>query len=395
MLDDKKVVVGVSGGIAAYKTCELVRLLVKQGVSVKVVMTEAATKLISPATFSALSSNPVYVDTFGARDEMQHISLARWADAIVIAPATANTIAKIAHGIADNLLTTVVLAARVPVVVAPAMNVAMWENPATQDNMSIIIRRGIVVVEPREGELACGEEGKGRLAEPEDILETILDILTPKLLEDKKIAVTAGPTREHIDPVRFISNPSSGKMGYAIAKVAKRMGARVTLVSGPVDLKPPAGVETIKVTSALEMQKALDNILDNLDALVMVAAVSDFRPKYLGDKKIPKGSLPTVIEVEENPDILRWVAKKAPNVFRVGFSAETHNLTKNAKRKLKEKGCNLIVANDVSVKDIGFASDKNAVIVFDDFGEVFRTGVADKEEIAYKLMQEVAKRLEK
>lgn len=395
MLEGKKVVIGVSGGIAAYKTCELVRLLVKQNVSVKVVMTETATKLVSPATFSALSSNPVYIDTFGARDEMEHISLARWADAIVIAPATANTIAKIAHGIADNLLTTVVLAATVPVVVAPAMNVAMWENPATQDNMRVIARRGLVIIEPKEGDLACGEEGKGRLAEPENILETVLDILTPKLLDDKKIAVTAGPTREHIDSVRFISNPSSGRMGYAVATVAKRMGARVTLVSGPVDLKQPGGIDTIKVTNALEMQKALDDILDDLDALVMVAAVSDFRPKYLGDKKVPKGSLPDAIEIEENPDILRWVAKKAPNVFRVGFSAETHNLTKNAKRKLKEKGCNLIVANDVSAKDVGFASDKNAVIVLDDFGEVFRTKVVDKQEIAYKLMEEVAKRLEK
>lgn len=395
MLEGKKVVIGVSGGISAYKTCELVRLLIKRGISVKVVMTESATKLISPITFSALSSNPVYVDTFQMRDEMQHISLARWADAIVIAPATANTIAKIAHGIADNLLTTLVLAAKVPVIIAPAMNVAMWENSITQDNLSIILRRGFILVEPTEGELACKEEGKGRLAEPEDILETILDVLTPKILLDKRVAVTAGPTREHIDPVRFISNPSSGKMGYAIAKVAKRMGAQVTLVSGPVDLDPPAGVEIVNVVSAIEMQKALEGILDKLDVLVMVAAVSDFRPKYFSDKKIPKGGIPNVIEIEENPDILRWVAKKAPNVFRVGFSAETHDLIKNAKRKLKEKGCNLIVANDVSAKGVGFASDKNAIVVFDDFGEVFRTGVIDKEEIAYKIMEEVAKRLAK
>jgi len=395
MMENKKVVIGVSGGIAAYKTCELVRLLVKGGVSVKVVMTEAATKLISPATFSALSGNPTCVDMFARRSEMEHISLARWADVIVIAPASANTIAKMAHGIADNLLTTVVLAAKVPIIVAPAMNVAMWENTATQANIKILLERGFIIVEPEEGELACGEEGKGRLAQPPEILEAVMDVLTPKLLSGKSVAVTAGPTREHIDPVRFISNPSSGKMGYAIARVAKRMGARVTLVSGPVDLKQPSGINTVKVINALEMQKALEDVLEKIDALIMVAAVSDVKPKFSSDRKIAKGSLPDAIEIEKNPDILKWVAKKLPNVFRVGFSAETHDIIKNAKRKLREKGCNLIVANDVSISGVGFASDLNAVIVFDDFGEVIRTGPVDKEEIAYKIMEEVAKRLEK
>jgi len=395
MFEGKRVLLGVTGGVAAYKSCELVRQLVKRGIAVKVIMTEAATKFVSPMTFSSLSGNPTYVGMFAARDEMEHISLARWADVFVIAPASANTIAKIAHGIADNLLTTVVLAARMYVVIAPAMNVAMWENPATQSNMVILKGRGFNVVEPVEGELACGEDGKGRLAELADVVEATLGVLTPKLLRGKHIAVTAGPTHEHIDPVRFISNPSSGKMGFAVARVAGRMGARVTLVSGPVNVKPPRNARFVSVTSAQEMKDKLDKILDDVNVLVMAAAVGDFRPKSKSDVKGSKDSLPASIEFEKNPDILKWAAKRAEKVFRVGFSADTHDVEKNAKRKLREKNCHLIVANDVSERDTGFGSDFNSVVMLDKAGEVFRVGPAMKEEIAYKVLGEVAKRLRK
>lgn len=364
----KTVLIGVTGCVAIYKACEIVRGLQKMGVRVKVVMTESATHFINPTLFRSLTREPVAVGLFddAPGDPIHHISLAKEADLFLIAPCTANVMAKMAHGIADDLLTTTALATTAPIVVAPAMNVNMYENVATQENMDVLAARGVTFVDSESGYLACGDEGKGRLADPEVIVTTVLEVLGVKHdLEDKKVVVTAGPTIEPIDPVRFISNPSSGKTGFAIAEAAAERGAHVTLVTGPVNLADPAGVEVVRVKTACEMRDAVSSAFDDADIAVFSAAVSDFRPAEVAEQKLKKGTddkALRLIELVANPDILAEMgARKAQDQFVVGFAAETENVEANAREKLERKHADLIVGNDVS-EGRGFGTEDNEVV---------------------------------
>jgi len=388
ILKDKEILLGISGGISAYKICELVRLLVKAGAHPQVVMTENAGKFVSPLTFETLSQRPVYTDLFARGEKpVLHIELADKAELLVIAPATANIIGKIANGIADDLLSTLYLAFSGKVLVCPAMNVKMYQHPAVQENLRRLRNRGVEILEPEEGELACGWEGKGRLPEPEVILEACEYLLAPKDFAGKKILISAGPTREAIDPVRFISNRSSGKMGYAIARASRVRGAEVILVSGPVQLPPPLGVELVRVESAKEMKKACLKYSSWADVIIKAAAVADFSPKLKTSSKIKKEKLPKAIGLEPTPDILAELGKKKKKgQVLVGFAAETEEVLKNARKKLKEKNLDLIVANDVSRKDAGFEVDTNiCTLIFRD-GKKKQLPKMTKIEIAHKLL---------
>ncbi len=332
-MSGKKIVVGISGGIAVYKTAELVRLLVKEGFYVRVAMTRNATQFVSPLTFEVLSGNKVIHDMFKQERNMEHILWAQDSDLIVIAPATANLIAKIAHGIADDFLTTMVLAATAGIIICPAMNTQMLMNPAVQDNLRILKERGLRIMEPGQGELACGAVGPGRLPEPEEIFEEIQDALAPNDLSGLRIMVTAGPTVEPIDPVRHITNRSSGKMGYAIAKMAKRRGASVILISGPVELQSPRGIKTFMVKTAEEMrEKVLENYSD-CDVVIKAAAVSDYRPAETSPQKIKKDKDQMILRLVKNPDILAELGRKKGQQILVGFAAETEELVANARKK--------------------------------------------------------------
>ena len=364
----KTVLVGATGGIAVYKTCEIVRLLQKAGLRVKVVMTENATKFVGPITFRALTHEPVAVGTFddAPSDPIHHVSLAKEADVFLIAPCTANVIGKIAQGIADDLLTTTAMATPAPLVIAPAMNVNMFESPACQENMALLKERGVVFVEPESGYLACGDEGKGRLADPETIVEAVLEILKPKYdMIGKKVLITTGPTVEPIDAVRFISNPSSGKTGFELARAASERGADVTLVSGPVSLEDIDGVNTVRVRTALEMFDAVAGVFDKCDIAIFSAAVSDYRPASFVDRKLKKGiddDELTTIKLVENPDILASMgARKRDGQVVVGFAAETDDVVENAKKKLLVKNADMIVANDVS-NGKAFGAGENEVV---------------------------------
>ncbi len=367
-LSGRKVLLAVGGGIAAYKAVEILRALQKGGASVQVLMTKSAQQFVAPLTFQTLSGQPVATDLFSLTEEslIGHIRLARDSDVILVAPATANRLAKAAHGIADDLLATVLVATTRPVVMAPAMNVEMWNHPATQANKNILMDRGVVIVEPGAGDLACGEVGQGRLAEIEDIVEAVAAALTPKDLEGKRVLVTAGPTREPVDPVRYLSNRSSGKMGYAMAQAAARRGATVTLVSGPTALAVPAGIaKTVQVKTAADMFDAVKAALPAADVVVKTAAVADYRPKAPSDKKLKRREKSeSSIELEPTVDILRTLGKNKGGRYLVGFAAETHDLKKYAQGKLAEKNLDLIVANDVSRSDAGFETDTNAVTLF-------------------------------
>lgn len=385
----KKIVLGITGGIAAYKVVELVRLLTREGYYVRIAMTKNATRFICPLTFEVLSGNRVIWDMFRQERNMEHILWAQDSDLIVVAPATANFIAKVAHGIADDFLTTMILAATAKVMICPAMNTQMFMNPAVQDNLRILKHRGIRIMEPEEGELACGTVGPGRLPEVEEIFEEIQDILTQKDLSGVKIMVTAGPTVEPIDPVRYITNKSSGKMGYAIAKMAKRRGASVMLISGPVGLKSPRGVALFMVETAEEMRdKVLENWPD-CDVIIKAAAVADYRPQQISVQKIKKREEQISLRLIKNPDILGELSKQKAHQILVGFAAETEDLVINAKKKLEEKGLDLIVANDVSRKDAGFGSDTNiAKLIYKD-GKVEDTGLIKKEQLADLILDRV------
>lgn len=356
------VVVGVTGCIAAYKSCELVRSLMREGCTVKVVMTENATKFVGPTTFRSLTGNPVAVllwEEPAAR--VHHVSLAEEADVFVVAPATANVIAKLAAGRADDLLSTAALATEAPLVIAPAMNVHMWRTEATQTNVRSLRERGAIVVEPTCGELACGDIGEGRLAEIEDIAEAVLaEVSRTSDLLGVHVLVTAGGTQEPIDPVRFIGNRSSGKTGYAIAEEAARRGAEVTLVSAPTALPDPFGVDTVRVSTALEMASAADAAYDQADVVIATAAVADFRPVESADRKIKKAFGPRTMELAENPDILAGFGRRKDGRLLVGFAAETGDPIEEARRKLADKGVDLVVANDVS-SGVGFGTDENRV----------------------------------
>lgn len=368
-LQEKTIGLGVTGGIAAYKAVLTARLLMEAGASVHVIMTKTACDFVTPLTFAAITGNPVFTDLLDSTQEQQigHIALADRLDLLLIAPATADTIARLAHGRADDALTATALATRAPVVVAPAMNVNMWQHPATRENIATLETRGVHIVPPETGHLACSWVGAGRLAEPSTIVTHVRRALTPKDWHGKRVLITAGPTHEWIDPVRYVSNPSTGKMGYALAEAAQSRGAHVVLVSGPTSLPCPLGVELVKVQTALEMQGAVKNAYANgCDVLIATAAVGDFRAKTVAGQKIKRGDKSTTtVELVQNPDILAGVAQargKVAQPYLVGFAAETEHHLDNARRKLATKRCDLIVANDVGAGR-GFAADDNALIL--------------------------------
>jgi phosphopantothenoylcysteine decarboxylase / phosphopantothenate---cysteine ligase len=391
MLQGKVVVLGVTGGIAVYKAVELLRLLTKAGAAVHVVMTKAATEFVTPLTFQTLSGHPVHLELFNLISEQQigHISLAERADLFLIAPATANFIGKIAGGIADDLLTTTVMATRAPVLIAPAMNVNMYQNPIYKENEARLQKLGYLFVSPACGMLACGYEGEGKLQAPEVILEEAIAALTPKDLVGERILVTAGPTREEIDPVRFISNHSSGKMGYAIARQARLRGAQVTLVTGPTSLEFPCGVEVVRVESACEMRDAVLGRLETTDVVIKAAAVADYRPTLRFGSKVKKTAEALAIELERNPDILAEVGKRKEGRVLVGFAAETDDLVANATSKLNGKNLDMIVANDVSQEGAGFNVDTNiAKLLFRD-GRVEELSIMGKDRMAGIILDRV------
>ncbi|MGD8353802.1 MAG: bifunctional phosphopantothenoylcysteine decarboxylase/phosphopantothenate--cysteine ligase CoaBC [Pseudomonadota bacterium] len=366
MLTGKNVLLGVTGGIGAYKAASLVRDLQREGARVSVVMTENATRFISPLTLETLSGYPVGLDMFSLTDErtIGHIDRAAWADVLVIAPATANYIGKAASGIADDLLTTITMAVTCPLVIAPAMNSKMWSNPALINNLEVLVKRGARIVSPGTGELACGEEGPGRLAEAEFVIEEVVSCLAKKDLSGIKVLVSAGPTREAVDPVRFITNRSSGRMGYAVAAAASRRGAEVTLVSGPVEIKAPPAVNVRNVNTAKEMLAAISESMVEADWLIMAAAVADYAPAVISEDKLKKDDRDVLtLHLDKNPDILQNVAGKKTNKLVVGFAAETRDLLENAAKKLHEKDLDLIVANDISGNETGFDTDENCGVI--------------------------------
>lgn len=392
----KHILLGISGGIAAYKSAELTRRLKQSGAEVRVVMTAAATEFVTPLTFQALSGNPVHTELLDEKAEaaMGHIELARWADAVLIAPASANTIANLAHGRADDLLTTICLATLAPVAIAPAMNNVMWSDLATQANCKSLSNKGYTFFGPDSGELACGETGEGRLMEVSDILDKLSCLFTNGSLQALNVVVTAGPTYEPLDPVRFIGNRSSGKMGYAVAKAAVEAGASVTLISGPCNLETPERVNRIDIETANEMHEAVRTTMTSCDIFIGTAAVADYRPATVFDKKIKKHEAIANIEMVRNEDILAWVAEQNPRPFVVGFAAETENLEDNARSKLHDKNLNMIAANLVgnnsdSKQDIGFNSDYNALEVFWEDGQT-TLQQARKTVLAEKLIQQIA-----
>lgn len=387
----KTIVVGITGGIAAYKMCETVRLLVQEGATTRVILTRGGAEFVTPLTVQTLSGNPVAHSTFDLTQESDigHIRLADAAGAILIAPATANVLAKLAAGIADDLLTTVVLATRAPVLVAPAMNVHMYENPVVRQNIARLAAAGRIVIEPDTGFLACGYEGAGRLPEPHVLVEEVAAAVSPKDLAGVRVLVTAGPTWEALDPVRHIANRSSGRMGYAVARVARRRGAHVTLVSGPTGLGAPRGVEVVRVTSAREMERATVHHAPASDCVVMAAAVGDYRPVEQARHKLKRGRGEMTLRLTPNADILARVSALPGSRLLVGFAAETRDLVANARRKLQAKGVHLMVANDVTSPDAGFDVDTNVVTLIERSGRVERLQKMTKEEVAGVLLDRV------
>ena len=383
----KTIVVGVTGGIACYKAVELVRLLIKAGHRVQVIMTHGAMEFVMPLTFQTLSGNPVASETFNLTQESEigHINLADSADLFVIAPATANIIGKIANGIADDLLTTVIMATQAPVLIAPAMNIHMFENAILQENLRKLRRVGYHILEPAAGFLACGYEGKGRLPDPEKIADEVERLLKKKDLSGERFLITAGPSREPLDPVRYLSNRSSGKMGYALARVAARRGAEVVLVSGPTALECPAGVRRIPVTTAAEMRAAVIKEFAAASAVVMAAAVADYRPVVAADKKIKRGKGPIELRLEPNPDIVKELGQNKDGKMLVGFAAETEDLTANAAKKLREKNLDMIVANNVAEAGSGFDGDTNIATILDHTGASHELPLMSKDDLADRI----------
>jgi phosphopantothenoylcysteine decarboxylase/phosphopantothenate--cysteine ligase len=381
------IVLGVSGGIACYKAVDLVRLLVRDGFSVQVIMTREAMNFVTPLTFQALSGRPVATEIFSLTQESEigHINLADRADVFVIAPATANIIGKIASGIADDLLTTVAMATQAPVLIAPSMNVHMLENPILQENICKLKRLGYNFMEPAEGYLACGYEGKGRLPEPAEIAEEIRRLLKKKDLSGERLLITAGPSHEPIDPVRYLTNRSSGKMGYALARAGLSRGAEVTLVSGPTSLPPPARARLVRVRTAAEMRAAVMAEFPRSTAVIMAAAVSDYSPEKLAPRKVKKGTGPIRLDLKPNPDILKELGATKDEQILIGFAAETDDLVANAKKKLHEKNLDFIVANDVTLAGSGFEEDTNVATILDCKGNVQPLPLMTKEELADRI----------
>lgn len=388
----KRVLLGVTGGIAAYKAAEFVRLMVKQGLDVHVAMTAHAQEFVRPLTFQALSANRVWTDNFEltSEHEIGHIKLVEMCDLLVVAPATANLLGKVASGIADDILTTMVCAASgIPVLLAPSMNVHMYRNPVTQANLRKLKEFGYHIVEPAEGDLACGYVGVGRLPEPGVLLEHVLSLLAPKDLRGETIVVTAGPTHEDLDPVRFLTNRSSGKMGFAVAKAASRRGAEVILISGPSTCEVPLGVAHVPVRSAEEMYHAVLEAYPRATVVVMAAAVSDFRPARREVQKIKKGVGALTLQLEKTPDILEELGRRKGRQILIGFAAETESLIDHAEAKRKKKNLDLVVVNDVSRSDIGFQSDRNEVKCICRDGRVEDLPLMTKEELAHRILDRI------
>ncbi|MDR6725266.1 phosphopantothenoylcysteine decarboxylase/phosphopantothenate--cysteine ligase [Paenibacillus amylolyticus] len=424
MLNGKKIVLGVTGGIAAYKAATLCSRLVQRGADVHVIMTESAKQFITELTLQTLTRNVVYSDTFDEREPsvVSHIHLADLADLVLVAPATANVIAKMAHGMADDMLSTTLLATTAPVMIAPAMNVHMYDHPAVQHNMNLLVQRGTLMIEPSEGQLACGYVGKGRLEEPDTIVDVVEQFFAAKasgnnagqvsyvsapainpmttqtateaqLLTGKKVVVTAGGTIERIDPVRYITNDSSGKMGFAVAAIAQELGAEVTLIMGNTQVSPPANVQVIRVLSADEMYDAVLSQWDEADIVVKAAAVADYRPKEVYKEKMKKTGDTLSLELIKNIDILETLGKQKTHQFLIGFAAETNDIERYAREKLERKNCDLIVANDVTRAGVGFGTDTNAVNIYDREGLVEELQVMAKEDVARQLLSIAAERI--
>jgi phosphopantothenoylcysteine decarboxylase/phosphopantothenate--cysteine ligase len=395
-----RITLGVTGGVAAYKAAELVRRLQQEGFSVQVVMTRGAREFLTPLTFAALSGQKVITDLFGdssggeanLESAIEHIAVAQRTDLLLVAPATADILAKFARGIADDFLTTLYLASTAPVVMAPAMNVNMWNHAATQENVERLRSRGVKIVNPEEGYLACGMTGAGRLAGQEDIIAAVRDVLhVTRDLEGQAVLVTAGPTREDIDPVRYLTNRSSGKMGYAVAEAAARRGAKVILVSGPTNLETPAGVKRIDVRTANEMHRAVVERFAGVSIAILAAAVSDYRPVDPHEEKIKKSNASLTISLEPTVDILAEVAKNKGQKIVVGFAAETDHVAENARKKLSAKNADLIVANDVTAEGAGFDHDTNVVTLFARDGRDLALPKMSKSEVAQRILDEVAR----
>ena len=396
MLKGKTVILGVTGGIAAYKSAWLTSLLVKAGADVQVIMTEHAREFIAPLTFEALTNQRCHTDTFDRNHEYstEHVSLASRADAVIIAPATANVIAKLACGIADDMLTTTVLACDCPKIVVPAMNTRMYENPVTQDNLEKLRKYGVTVVEPAAGRLACGDVGKGKMPEPDVLFQYVLMACAfEKDMAGKKVLVTAGPTQERIDPVRYITNHSTGRMGYSIAKICALRGAEVTLVTGQTALEPPLFVDVVPVVSARDMYEAVVARSGGVDVVIKAAAVADYRPAVTSDEKIKKSDGDMAIAMERTDDILGYLGQhKEPGQFLCGFSMETQNMLENSRTKLRKKNLDMIVANNLKVKGAGFGTDTNVVtIITADMEKELE--LMSKDEVAARLLDEILARI--
>ena len=392
MLKGKTVVLGVTGSIAAYKIASLASMLVKKQVNVHVIMTQNATNFINPITFETLTGHKCLVDTFDRNFEFQveHVSLAKQADVVMIAPASANVIGKLAHGIADDMLTTTLLACRCPKFLSPAMNTAMYENPMVQDNLKILKKYGYKVITPASGYLACGDTGSGKMPEPETLFQYIeRELAGPKDLTGKKVLVTAGPTQENIDPVRYITNHSSGKMGYAVAKAAMLRGAEVTLVSGQTALTPPMFVDYVQITTAEEMYQAVTSRSDEQDIIIKAAAVADYRPKTVYENKVKKQDGQMSIELERTRDILAYLGEhKRENQFLCGFSMETENMIGNSRAKLQKKNLDMVAANNVKVEGAGFQGDTNVMTLITQDQEI-ALPLMSKEEVADKILDTI------
>ncbi|QTA80286.1 Coenzyme A biosynthesis bifunctional protein [Desulfonema limicola] len=396
LLYNKNIILGVCGGIAAYKSVELLRLLAKQGADPRVIMTSHACEFVGPMTFEALSGRPVCTNLFDKRNpdaSIRHIEWAQEARAVIIAPATANMIAKYANGIADDALSTLLLAVTSPVIICPSMNTDMYLSPPVQRNLETLKKDGHMVLEPGAGELACGTVGPGRLPEPVQILDRVMACLTPKDLTDKKILVTAGPTREPIDPVRFISNPSSGKMGYAIARAAEYRGAEVTLIAGPVSLPDPLNINMVKVQTADQMADAVYENMEKADIIIKTAAVSDYRPRQAAPHKIKKGDENIIMELVKNQDILKTIGQRKTNQFLVGFAAETQDLRENALKKLEAKNLDIIAGNLVCRPGSGFGTDTNRISLFYRDGTLEVLEQMEKDTAAHIILDRVVERI--
>ena len=394
MLNGKKILLCVTGGIAVYKAAALTSKLTQLGVSVKVLLSEAAGKFVTPLTFQALSKNEVYTDTFDEKHPqvVAHVNLADWADLVLVAPATANTIGKFANGIADNMITTTLLASEAPVWIAPAMNVHMYDHPAVKKNIATLAEYGCKFIEPSEGYLACGYMGKGRLEEPDKIVSLLREYFQGNdlSLSGKRLLITAGPTREKIDPVRYITNHSTGKMGYAIAEEAAKAGAEVLLVSGPVSLCAPKGVQVVSVESAQEMYDAVIEKFNEFDVVIKTAAVADYRPKKSHDQKMKKQPGDQILELARTKDILYELGQKKDKQLLIGFAAETNQVEQYAKEKLAKKNADMIVANNVQTEGAGFGTDTNIVTIFKKDGTSFELPKMSKHQVAQHLLKEIS-----